>query len=313
MRKSIAGLLLMIAMLVAARPASAEYSGTQTVAQQVFTNQGPATDAVSAIVRNIGQSAHWVVYCVNGSVTSIQVYLESSYNGTSNWNRITDVGTQIGVGCYTLEAGGYYGAVRGHLTSTGTNGVVNAFYSGAAAPISNGNRGNALRNPATWTPFYGNSVSWGNPFVANSSVVNPGAGGELLCLSNTGTPSNRTLYLDKLVISSTVQLTLNITRGDTDVANCTGGSLAGGMNAIQGKSFAGGQVSSGTATVGDSTVPTGPLAMAVIIPANSPVTIDLAGYQVLWLGSLTKFNSLVLTSVGAVTGTVFTNLQWFEQ
>jgi hypothetical protein len=113
------------------------YVSIQTTQQNVFTNQ--AANAVSASLTNLGQGAHFLVICNNAFVGTVS--LESSSDGTfAAPNSIASASYALpagpgDTGCHTLQAGGYYPAVRARITnfSTGTTTVT---YSSVGGPIS---------------------------------------------------------------------------------------------------------------------------------------------------------------------------------
>jgi hypothetical protein len=131
-------LLAMLAML--ALPARAQfigYTSSQTTSQTVFTSQ--AANAVSPTMANIGQAAHYLTICNTSFVGTVS--LEASGDGTfaapntvASGNYALSVGPGDS-GCHTLQAGGYFPAVRVRVSNYST-GSVSAWYTGIASPIS---------------------------------------------------------------------------------------------------------------------------------------------------------------------------------
>lgn len=94
------------------------------------------TTGPGQILRNVGQASHWLQYCTSGSVTSIQIELEASFDGQT-WFQISDLGTQTG--CAVLEASGYWPDVRANvLALVGGLPSVTAYYSGSPYPVTDG-------------------------------------------------------------------------------------------------------------------------------------------------------------------------------
>lgn len=104
-------------------------TGTATIAQQVTYTAG-----VSQVFRNVGQSAHFLTFCLTGW-TGTGIVLEESFDGTTNWTTIAFTsGPTSGNGCGVLQAGGYYQNVRSRAGTLG--GTIVAFYSATSGPIS---------------------------------------------------------------------------------------------------------------------------------------------------------------------------------
>ena len=105
-------------------------TGTFTMSQQLtFDGSGN-----SQVVRNIGQSAHYLQFCTAGwSGFPQTIAIQSSFNGTTNWTTIAETAVAL-TGCRTLQAGGYYQAIRVHAFSLG--GTITAVYNASSGPIS---------------------------------------------------------------------------------------------------------------------------------------------------------------------------------
>jgi hypothetical protein len=127
------------AVLVLAIGASAQFLGyvsTQSVALQVFNAQ--AANGASAIVTNIGQSAHFLSYCNTGFRG--QILLEASPDGTFSSPILIASATygQAGIAdsaCHVLQGGGYYQTVHARVANYAI-GSVSAWYTALGSPIS---------------------------------------------------------------------------------------------------------------------------------------------------------------------------------
>src|SRR4029077_3279667 len=112
------------------------YVSNQSTAQVVFTNQ--AANAASAILTNIGQSAHFLSYCNTGFGGTIS--LEASPDGTFTSPIVLASATYgqnsvFDSSCHVLQAGGYFQTVRARITNR-TAGSVNAWYTAIGSPVS---------------------------------------------------------------------------------------------------------------------------------------------------------------------------------
>ena len=133
------GILLALMVGLLAFPVLAENAGDvaiQTVNQTIFTK---AIAGSRVVVRNIGQSAHWLTYCADVGVTNLQIDLEGSNDSGGHWIPISStLGTAINGSCGLLQAGGYFKDVSVNLitmTTTPPAGV-SAWYSATAGPIA---------------------------------------------------------------------------------------------------------------------------------------------------------------------------------
>ena len=283
------------------------FVGIQSANVRVFT--GISTAQVSSVgtIPNVGQASHWLMYCAaTGGVNSIQIQLEGSWDGT-NFTRISPVGRIQPGSCVsgsglTLQASGYFPVLRVNVLSiTVTAGTLNVFYSGVASPMA----APGLQNNSQGTAIYGNTISLGRAFVASTSATNPGASAQLFSMAY-GAGNSVGAYLDKLVVSSTVAFTLNLT--EIQSGNLSGGSQVTFRSVSQGLLDGTQATSNVNIQNGSSTRPTTGLVAQFPIPANTLVTIDLSGYAVTASGGGYEF-----VNVGAVTGTITMNLQWLEQ
>jgi len=88
---------------------------------------------------NIGQGAHYLTYCYSGPTTNLKIWLEESFDGSTNWVPFSSVGTLTGTfngNCNELQGGGYFNHIRVNLNQlAGTGASVSAWYSASAAPI----------------------------------------------------------------------------------------------------------------------------------------------------------------------------------
>lgn len=113
------------------------YVSTQTTAQNVFTNQ--AANGVSSTLSNVGQGAHFLTICNSAFVGTVS--LESSTDGTfASPNSLASSSYALpagpgDTGCHTLQAGGYFPAVRARVSNY-ASGTTSVSYSSAASPIS---------------------------------------------------------------------------------------------------------------------------------------------------------------------------------
>lgn len=193
---AIAGIILCAGMMRA--------QTIQTTWQQnAFTNQG--TTGTSVIFRNINQSSHWLTWCVGGTgtFTSIQIFLEESADGQSNWQAISNVGVNQ---CGVVWAGGYYFAVRAHIAAlTGTGSLlVNATYSASTGTIATPtNVGLAITSDVvTYLPITcpisscvlstksaGATLVFGNGVIYGASLYNPNSGTVFVTFSGPSGPA----------------------------------------------------------------------------------------------------------------------------
>lgn len=133
--------LLIVGIGILAGFQNAGNTGTATTAQQVFT--AAAAPATSAVVRNVGQSAHYLSYCVDAGVTALQIAIEGSYDGTTYYPISVIAGVPPNPAltkCSVLEAGGYQQNVRAAIYAI-TGGTVTAWYSASSGPIESTNAG----------------------------------------------------------------------------------------------------------------------------------------------------------------------------
>jgi hypothetical protein len=133
MRKALASLGVVLALVAGASAQFIGYTSAQSVAVNVFASQ--AANGASATLQNIGQSAHFLSYCntnFNG-----QIALEASQDGTfaSPIPLAQASFTNFDGACHVLQAGGYYPAVRARVLNY-VGGSVTAFYTALGAPIA---------------------------------------------------------------------------------------------------------------------------------------------------------------------------------
>ena len=110
-------------------------TGTFTNAQVVFTNL--AANGSSAVLQNIGQSAHFLTYCNTGFSGTID--LEVSFTGSAPWTPIASATYgQLGItdsACHVLQAGGYFQNIRSTVSNYSA-GSLSAWYSSSSGPIA---------------------------------------------------------------------------------------------------------------------------------------------------------------------------------
>jgi hypothetical protein len=141
--------------------------GPVTYSATAFTNQ--TTAAPTLPFRNLGLSAHWLNYCVTGTVSAFSMDIEGS-NDNISWFGISPLATNTS-GCGLLEAGGYYNYVRANIiTLTGASPVVNGSYSGTSAPTATGGITQIFKTPApvTYPP-----ATYGVCYPDNTTVCVP--------------------------------------------------------------------------------------------------------------------------------------------
>jgi hypothetical protein len=144
------GVALLLAMSIAALVFVAQFippsrvhaqnagtTGTFTTSQIAFNNAtsiGP-----SVVFKNIGQSSHWLTYCIVHGSGNAQVALEQSFDGVNNWAPMA-----VGIiangasGCATIQAGGYFQNVRANIIALiGSGGPrISAWYNASSGPTS---------------------------------------------------------------------------------------------------------------------------------------------------------------------------------
>lgn len=105
-------------------------TGTATIAQIVVYGGG----GHSQIFRNVGQSAHYLSYCLGAYQGSVN--LEVSFDGTTNWTPVASATyPDATTGCNVLQAGGYYQNVRSTRQCVAPC-AISANYSASSGPIS---------------------------------------------------------------------------------------------------------------------------------------------------------------------------------
>jgi hypothetical protein len=189
-----------------------------TYAQQAIINATvananhvtPVTGTVSGsggtlvAINNVGQSSHWLMFCLSNGGT-VQVEVEGS--GDSNtFAQISELGVLSATGCGILEAAGYYNYVRVNIIALNAGaGVFNAWYSatGNAIPAGGIVAGFKTSQPVTFVP----SLNFSNtalkstvatisttPVAINEvSASNPNASAVFVIVNGT-TPSTSMTY-----------------------------------------------------------------------------------------------------------------------
>lgn len=172
-----------------------------------------------------------------------------------------------------------------------------------------------LATPGTGTssasPIMAVSDGLGAAFALPFSVVNPANNAYINSLEGSNLTNNKTLYLDKIIVSTTSAAPIQINFYEYNSLLATGcgvgGPLAGNLK------VSGGIASVSQGISGCTSNPTAlPLtAFPFFVNANSYIVLDLKGYiippsagnQGIWLVNVG----------GAVTGTVSTTFFWYEK
>lgn len=195
-------------LLALAAPARAQFLGftsPQTVQKKVL--DAVATSQASAVVPNIGQSVHYLVYTTSGTITSLSIRLQGSFDATT-WFAISESATDT-------SSGGVFGhiyvpAVRADLTVAG-GGTVTAFYAGTS--VTAGPPAGIFQTTSTSTPFPTES------FVCNSraNVALTASGNTQIIAAVAG----QRIYICSLSISFNAGVDLKIVEGTG--SNCATG------------------------------------------------------------------------------------------
>lgn len=123
--------LLVIALIFFTGFQNAGNTGTATIAQVVNYSAG----GISQIFRNVGQSSHYLTYCLTGYQGSVD--LEASFDGTTNWVPLASATyTDPTTGCNVLQAGGYYQNIRSVRGACVVPCAISASYSASSGPVS---------------------------------------------------------------------------------------------------------------------------------------------------------------------------------
>lgn len=106
----------------------------------IFNVTNPINPANPTILQNVGQSAHYLAYCWSAGVNALQIWMEASYDGTTNWVPVSPIGglssTVNMARCNIIQAGGYYQNIRVNLNSLGGGSPsVSAWYYASTGPI----------------------------------------------------------------------------------------------------------------------------------------------------------------------------------
>jgi hypothetical protein len=254
-------------------------SGTQTVAQSLIpaTATGPITyvnrqGVTGSILPNVGQAAHWLKYCVT-NVTGIQIQLEESDDGTTNWLPISEIGTSTS-GCSILEAGGYFQNVRANILKlTGGGASVAAFYTASTSPITTGGGAKATKftQPAA-SPFESASQANQTAFAAVANQNAPSLGFNLLHIFNAST-NTRTIYFRRAFATCTLACQIIIDQTNS-LGTCTYGG--GSPFNMTGGSALQSQAAYGTACTVNPGLVDNPIFLN--LQANQTLEFDLEGF-----------------------------------
>lgn len=155
------------------------------------------TTGTSLAFENSGQAAHVLTYCYSGSTTNLQIFLEESFDGSTNWIPFSQIGGTTGTfggNCNFIQGGGYYKFVRAHLNQLGgSSASVTAWYSSSAAPVNLFQAGQGTMGiviPAACD--FQNAVTFADN-TKGTLKGNPTAGGSLyvcnLAITYNGTPT----------------------------------------------------------------------------------------------------------------------------
>lgn len=274
----------------APRQAQAQFIGfvsPQTTTTEVFSAQ--ATPAVSAVVRNVGQSVHYLTYTTSGTVTQLAIQLEGSSDGI-NFIRISDVGTNIGSG--GVFANVYLPVIRANLTTLVGVGTITATYSGSSV------------SPGPATGIFTTDATSSDNFLAFSTCSGCAAGEDVL---NVVSPVTSTLFFSRAYLFASAAAQISIRQISSAGVTCT--SVTPLPLDVQS-----GILSAATAnaecTVDPTQIPNSIIWMG--IPANETVVVDLAGYLT---GRNTSNRGLGFGCVAGCTGTqtVRITLIWKEE
>lgn len=167
----------------------------------------------------------------------------------------------------------------------------NSFISSSLAPIY------ASR------PIQSVSDGLSQAYFATFAITNPTAG-ELLLAINGGVAGTKTLYFDRVTLTSTVATTFQI--GGTSNAGTTCGSGSTVSLKIGTVSSSTTTVQTGPCTTNPSGITTGQVAN---VPANGTQIVDLTGY----IAPPFSTTGMGVTIQSAVTGTVVGTIFWYEK
>jgi hypothetical protein len=208
------------------------YVSVQTTAQTVFTNQ--AANAVSSTLVNIGAGAHFLTICNNLFVGTVS--LESSSDGTfAAPNTIASASYALpagpgDTGCHTLQAGGYFPAVRVRISNFST-GTTSVSYSSAASPISFSPT--ALNSQGPTSPIACDLTIGPSSVAQNTAATNlqGGIAGQRIYICsitisfNAATTAGQIQFLSSSgsCLAATQAYTLNITANTPQIVHLIGG------------------------------------------------------------------------------------------
>ncbi len=197
-------------------------TGTQTTLKQVFfAANAPLISTV--VIPNIGASSHWLMYCISGSVSSLNIQLEGS-NDLTRYSAISHVGTQTAPGCYILQSAGYFAALRGRITAFGgAGGTVDAYYTGSSGPTSGNFPGDSLQvqGAPVATGLFGNVPVIESGQTGNPQTTNAIAGIAAIELSGSIPTKNANAIYNLSAYCSTGTATLQICQAS---GSCTAAS-----------------------------------------------------------------------------------------
>lgn len=280
----------------------------------VFTPINPDYGICLSLVNNNPTNAHTITLTAFQSSDS-NVPDFTHFQG--RYNSITIVGTPSPVAALTTtqvylpaNAAAKLALVfSGGGTLAGSPDTVDIFAVQTTQKVCGGvnpatGQGYTLSTPNTGTssapPIMSVADGTNSAFSVTTATVNPTASQFIGVVNNTSNTNGKSLYFDKVVVSSTVNTTLTLT-GITNAGTCSINSPAtikiGAANTPV--STAGSNCTVVPTTSGQS--------ITFFILANSPFTIDLKGYI-----ALNGTNGLGMQSI-AVTGTVSLGWYWYEK
>jgi hypothetical protein len=148
----------------------------------------------------------------------------------------------------------------------------------------------------------GNSTS----YAFSATATNPAANALLIGAIQPAN-SGKTIYLDKVYISTTAAGTFNVNSTSTTGTTCTAAS-PGNSKSGPGTTLPTGQYTSGGCAASPTVTS---VLLSLPIPANTLTVIDLRGYSVQFTPGGT--NGIDVTTLAAITGTTTLSLQTSEK
>lgn len=148
--------------------------------------------------------------------------------------------------------------------------------------------------------------SYGTQFLSQQSFINPTINLGLLSVNSNNT-TQKTIFFNKVVVSTTVNITIFVQPIQNAGSTCTAvGPFPLKLGNIQ---FPSTIAVSNFGCASPPTFAVGAIPATYSIPANSSLTIDLTGYQVVGVSN----SGLTVASTASVTGTVWVTFFWTEK